>query len=461
MLIEPRTADRYRVVERATIVEELTRCWGYDVRAGDLRGVRARAERAIEELHDFGLPRPDPALGRCYDPAEVLNFLRVAGEAGACAAWDDAIALGRRMVSEMGGTRVTSGRQPFTLYLRREFNARHLPRSGRARLRLPGPADLAGQKASIEVDVKGGLAFSVAAPAPGRIEVVLDEAPAEGTIVVESRIDFEAQTQGDRLASAAPTELPPELTQEERALYLLPREGLVVVSPRIAAMARELAAGARDEREILRRLWSFTAELEFGYLHYDRFDPLDPLGGVLGAGWVNCHVGAAFLAALCRACQIPARVLAGYCLHPVDPFYHFWTEVYLRGRGWVPLDLAGVSLTAHARAQQLPADLAPRRPTVRRSLDEAWRDVFFGKLDFRLVTECFPRVFTGNVGLRWPSGWYMSTGFCDGLSERRYHALADGSLLYRDLVAVQTEPAPWGDIAPQCRLRKKRIEVEA
>jgi hypothetical protein len=54
----------------------------------------------------------------------------------------------------------------------------------------------------------------------------------------------------------------------------------------------------------------------------------------------DCTEYATLFAALCRAKNIPARVVVGYILEWHNTPNHSWTEVYMKECGWVPFDPA-------------------------------------------------------------------------------------------------------------------------
>jgi len=103
-------------------------------------------------------------------------------------------------------------------------------------------------------------------------------------------------------------------------------------------------------------------------IHYDQLDPVCPADWALKQGWYDCQLGSALLVALCRARQIPARMVSGYVLQVTAPTYHTWLEAWIDGRGWVPFDLASWDLSVCDR-------------------DERWRHYYFGCLDHRMAVQ--------------------------------------------------------------------------
>jgi hypothetical protein len=414
-----RTLRRYRVVPRRDILEMLVlSCWLHDARQGQTHAMQRRAELALEELVRFSLPvaRGASAAEERYDPVEVMNLLKVAGEAGACSAWEDHLATARRLVCDFGA-RAAEAPPPrdFALTLQREFPGSAARRGAPLRLRVPAPLACATQTATTAVRVLGARDFDLDESIPGRVAVVVHAPPADGPITIEARIHVAAAAV--RHALASPPARVARLSDEERRLYTAPKERIIVVSPRVRAQAAAIVDGAHTDLEILQRLWHFLRDFEIGHLRYDALDPVDPLGGLLATRWIDCYSGAALLTALCRAQNLPARVVGGYCLYPAGPYYHYWCEVHLEAHGWIPIDFMGPAL-------------------ARKGGDAEWRDLFFGRLDYRLKTECLPRSFTGHIGVPIPPAWYVVSAIHGRGAERRYYDVDTQALLYRDIITV-------------------------
>ena len=89
---------------------------------------------------------------------------------------------------------------------------------------------------------------------------------------------------------------------------------LIRISPRIRTLAAELAGSAQGPWATVQRFWDFILDqLISGIMHYDQLDVPYPADQVLDAGWFDCQLGSALLAALCRARRIPARLVAAIC----------------------------------------------------------------------------------------------------------------------------------------------------
>jgi transglutaminase-like putative cysteine protease len=137
---------------------------------------------------------------------------------------------------------------------------------------------------------------------------------------------------------------------------------------RAVALAQEWRAKSGSDAEVLQRALAFLRQGKFTYT-------LEP--PLLGADSVDeflfdakagfCEHFSSSFTFLMRAAGIPARVVTGYQggdLNPIDAIVtvrqsdaHAWSEVFLRGRGWVRIDP-----TAAAMPRRVEAGLAQALP---------------------------------------------------------------------------------------------------
>ena len=171
--------------------------------------------------------------------------------------------------------------------------------------------------------------------------------------------------------------------------YLKPGEGLIQVSDRVRNLADRLAGPGARPQAAVRAFWNFMLdELMCGAIHYDQVTPTAPCDWVLDSGWYDCQLGSALLVALCRARGMPARLVGGHVLYRAAPTNHYWAEVWLDDEGWRPFDLLSWDLSGGG-------------------VNGDWRDHFYGRIDPRMVTQCFPRQFTGALGVALPAAWHV------------------------------------------------------
>jgi transglutaminase-like putative cysteine protease len=137
----------------------------------------------------------------------------------------------------------------------------------------------------------------------------------------------------------------PPLDAAARARYLQ----LPALSPRVAALARQVAGDSEDPGEIARRLATHLSRAFRYTLTLERVTALDPVEEFLfvrKAG--NCEYFAASLAVMLRTLGIPARVVNGFQRgewNPYGRYYmvrlsdaHSWVEAWVGRAGWVTLD---------------------------------------------------------------------------------------------------------------------------
>jgi transglutaminase-like putative cysteine protease len=143
------------------------------------------------------------------------------------------------------------------------------------------------------------------------------------------------------------------------------------LNPRVVALARRLAAGARTEWELVSRVERFLLDSR-RFRYTTRVPPAGPQPLVdfllrTHAGYCQQFAGAAAL--LLRLAGVPARVVAGfatgdrtgpgrYTVRDLDA--HDWIEVYFEGYGWVPFN----PTPAGARAE-IAGGIDPLTPSPR------------------------------------------------------------------------------------------------
>ncbi|HEX4198472.1 MAG TPA: transglutaminase-like domain-containing protein [Caulobacteraceae bacterium] len=415
--------------DEAAIVELLlTLGWVAEVRSGDRAAAQRQVRQTLDRLVDAGLPCHRAASGeRRFDPGEVANFaIWFSLETGDRSWLDRCAPRHRRFVWAAHGLEPRPDARPppptalpprrFAVRFERLFNLRGRTAGAPAWLRLPRP---------IEDEVLRDLKVT-AAPSPdtaritagvGRLDVRL-EVPASLEVELGFAAAFTAYPSGGQ---AAP---PPRLDAADRALFTRPAEGLIRVDDAVARLAAELAGDERDPWTQVRRFWDFgLGRLRHGVVHHDEIDRARPGGWVVENGWCDCHVGSALLAALCRARGIPARLVGGYVMDPDTPYHHYWAEAWIEDRGWLPLDL---NMSWHF---------------ANGGRDPAWRDYYFGRLDYRMKTEVLPHLFNGLGSLRFPPTWHRLSRLLDQGLEMSFHDSADGALIHRDRVAIAEEGA--------------------
>lgn len=422
-----RFGPHYRTIGEADVIDLLLFYgWAIEMRdVGKRPACAAEAQEALERLVRAGLAFERAGSARRFAPAEVLNFAKRAGVDGTDPLWEERfVPTGRRLTREFepgAGAGVPAlealGDKRFSVLLRRDFDLRHVRPGARARLRLPLPLeDEALRDLAVEFMPPAGIEADTRIE-PGRLDASFSM-PGDPQLSLAVRLSFTARP---ILAAAAATTLEPQ----SRELYTRPRETILVVTPRIRTLAAELTEGTRDPEAMVGRFWDFMLDrLISGVIQYDEMSAAEPTDWVLQSGWFDCQMGSALFAALCRACGIPARLSSGYFIYPTTPVNHYWAEVWLDGRGWVPFDFGGWHLSAGGR-------------------DKEWRDVFYGRLDYRMKTQSMPRLFTGFPTVRFPTAWHILTRLEEDGASNGYVGVDTGIPIYRDRLSVRVEdPKP-------------------
>jgi len=372
---------RYRTIPETQIVEVLMLAgWAYEA---DTRLAGESCKKALLTWTELGLGSARAPNGeRLFDPVEVLNFLKRACLDGRDDFWARTyVPTGRRLVSDLSDVDPArlgpDGARRFRVDFTRTFNLRSFPTGKNLRLRMPLPLtgdSLKDLSITPSSAVRRGGQYNVR---PGSMELRMVTC-GEPEVDLGATLSFTALPQRPCPASV--------LADPERTLYLNDREGLIVVTERIRALAQSLAGRGAPALEAVRAFWDYiNGNLNCGALHYDQIDLAAPCDWVLDSGWFDCRMGSSLFVALCRAHGIPARLIGGHMLHMI-PTNHYWAEAWIDDRGWTPFDFLSWDLSQGGR-------------------DPAWRDHYFGLLDYRLITERLPRDFTGALGVPIPPAW--------------------------------------------------------
>jgi len=412
----------------ANLIEQWLVLYGsaYEWNRGDRDGPLAEARHALLRWRDLGLTSScGEEGGQSFDPVEVLKFAKAVARAGRDSFWyDRLVKTSRKLVCEFHDAELSTAAPPppptslpprkFQIRLSREFNLDGIDVGRRLLLRLPVPLEDRSLR-----DLSIGAALSTAETAcfcraGGGLEWRLT-AGSEPSIAISADYSFVANPAcGDPQADRP--------TAEIVDLYTRPKEGLVAVTTRIADLAKRIAGKEPDRLVKVERIWNFILdEFALGQVHYDQIGASNPSEWVLDNGAFDCHLGSILFVTLCRSLGIPARLVGGYVLYSVAPVPHFWAEVLIGGRGWLPVDFSCWDLSAGGR-------------------DRAWRNYFFGALDYRCKTEILPRYFTGLSTIRLGSTWLMLSLPIAGGTEIRFLSTITGKLICRDRITILPLP---------------------
>jgi hypothetical protein len=165
------------------------------------------------------------------------------------------------------------------------------------------------------------------------VRVDAPEAPVVVTLIVEA-------TRRENAGSAE------ALSDEERASYLRP-EPLVPLDGPVRSLALEATRGLETDGERARAIY----EKVVGLMRYDKSGTGWGRGDALfacDARRGNCTDFHALVIGMARSVGIPARFAIGLPLPKGRGSgeiagYHCWAELYVRDRGWVPVDASEAS----------------------------------------------------------------------------------------------------------------------
>lgn len=392
--------------------------WAYEVRDGGREAAIEATRAALARWVCAGLPVSRDADGALrYDPVEVLNFMKWFSLYKGDAFWRERhVKTVRRFVLEQSARCLPSG-QEWSVVFRRTFNLASIAAGASIRLRLPLPLEdttLRDLRLDLQSD-SGPVTFVRSA---GRLEARLN-APDVDRFSIAYRADFRLEPKPRRTEGAAPD----ELDADERELYTRPNEGLIRVTPAILSLAKTLSRKSRNQMEATHAFWTFLMDrLRFGGVHYHEIDMSRPMEWLLDNGWCDCQLGSALLVSLCRAANIPARIIGGFMLYPLSPGNHYWTEIWIEGSGWMPFDLLAWDLSSGGR-------------------DSEWRNHFAGALDYRMKTLCLPRIFIGPMSVRFPAQWHILSEAIPNGIRMTIADIATGSPAYYDDISVASNGA--------------------
>jgi Transglutaminase-like superfamily len=427
MTVAEQSATGYRCIEARLIEQWLMLCGGaYEWNRGERDQVLREARNALSRWLDLGLGSTQAEHGeRLFDPVEVFRFVKMAAMTGQDRYWYETfVKTGRDLISEFHGPEPIASEparprslppKRFRIQISRQFGLDAVAPRHHLLLRLPLPLEDRSLRDLTIESTSSTVTASNVSRAPDRLEWRIFGG-LDQSVTISAVYNFVAfpvfgDPEADRLSSRAID------------LYTRPREGLIRVSPRIAALAREIAGDEPDQWVQVQRIWNFILDnLECCFVHYDQIGTANPSEWVLDNGVFDCQLGCALLISLCRSLGIPARLASGYMLYSVAPTYHYWAEIFIVSRGWVPVDLSCWDLSAGGQ-------------------DAFWRDYFLGALDYRCKTELLPRYFAGLSAVRLGERWQMLQLPLLGGVETRFLSIETGRLIYSDRTVILPERA--------------------
>jgi Transglutaminase-like superfamily len=407
---------KYRTVSEADMVGSLlVAAQPFELAQGGQDTAVARTRAALDTWKRQGLGYQLDGEGQCrFDPVEVINHMKWVGLNGLDDFWSrHFVRTGRSFAAEFIQPRAKSqkdivpARERFHLTLLRRFDLCQLPNQRRLRLRLPLPLDGFAKDIDVTPILPAELIVRTT-QSDGRLEFHAD-GPCNSVIEIGAEIYFATNGHANDLC-------PNGLDAQSRDIYTRASEGLIRITPRIKDLADSLSQP--DPLQTVKGCFNYIIdELSCGMVRYDQIDIDAPGDWVLDSGWYDCQLGSALLVSLCRALEIPSRLVSGQMLYRLGPGFHYWAEVWIPDHGWLPFDFLCWDLSEGGR-------------------DALWREYFAGRVDCRMVTQCLPLSFTGPMSVRFPPAWHLINAPTPQGMRITFSEL-NGGLIYSDNVIAR------------------------
>lgn len=163
-------------------------------------------------------------------------------------------------------------------------------------------------------------------------------------VIVKRKV--KAGTYTETIPARSNTEITPE-----NEIYLLPQEGIESDNEEIISKAKELTEEATSDYKKAEAIFEFI-NLEMQYDDSEKYMDMEKMSAVTALHDMRgvCKDFSALFVAMCRAVQIPSRVVTGCSIERKDVnasgealeerkiVDHAWAEIYLQDFGWVPVD---------------------------------------------------------------------------------------------------------------------------
>jgi transglutaminase-like putative cysteine protease len=123
-----------------------------------------------------------------------------------------------------------------------------------------------------------------------------------------------------------------------RRAYTVDGERLLIDDPVIQSAVKEAVGDETNPYWIMRKIFEYVID----HVDFERVGGWDTAPNVLKRGTGSCSEFSFVFMAMARAAGLPTRFCAGVVERgdeaSMDDVFHRWTEVYLPGYGWVPVD---------------------------------------------------------------------------------------------------------------------------
>jgi transglutaminase-like putative cysteine protease len=222
------------------------------------------------------------------------------------------------------------------------FTVKNLPSDKKVRIWIPAAHSDAFQEVKV-VSAKGDLLLKKTRESKFGNEIYFAEAKNSSSAELHFDVEYDV-TRHERIAlNPAPHLVAAGLTTKERTEDLQP-DALVPVTGIPADLAVKVTAGKTDPLDKARAIYDYV----FTTMKYDKTGTGWGHGDVLyacDAKKGNCTDFHSLFIAMARSQGIPARFEIGFPLppdkHSADiAGYHCWSDFYIDGKGWIPVDIS-------------------------------------------------------------------------------------------------------------------------
>ena len=116
------------------------------------------------------------------------------------------------------------------------------------------------------------------------------------------------------------------------------RENHIIFTPELKALAAQLTEGETNPYLKAKRIFRYISA-NYPWASAREYSTIENIPMyVLQNHHGDCGQVSLLFITLCRICGIPAHFQSGLMMHPGADNLHDWSEIYLEGIGWVPVD---------------------------------------------------------------------------------------------------------------------------
>lgn len=223
-----------------------------------------------------------------------------------------------------------------------EFTIKNVPRGKKVRVWIPAAHSDAYQEVRV-VSARGDLPLKTTRESKYGNEIYFAQTAGTAHPDLHFHIQYDV-IRHERIALASgPRVVPAALTQRERSQDLKPNS-LVPITGIPADLAAKVTQGKSDPLAKARAIYDYV----FSTMRYDKSGTGWGRGDVLyacDAKKGNCTDFHSLFIAMARSQGIPARFEIGFPLPSNKDSgdiagYHCWSDFYIDGKGWIPVDIS-------------------------------------------------------------------------------------------------------------------------